>query len=569
MPVGTTAEHEDLRRTVRRWAEAHCPPSVPRAVLDGPPGEPSPVWKALAEQGWFGLHVGEAGGGEGFGLVELAVVLEELGRALLPGPLLPTVLTAAVLDRFGGPEARAAVLPGLIDGTAPAGMHLGTGELTIAESDGATARVSGTLRPVLGGSEVRWWLVPVEGHGWAVLDGEADEVSIEPLEALDPTRPLCLLSADGAAVPAAHVLPGVTTKEVRDLALVMAAAEAAGAARWCLDTASDYAKVRVQFGRPIGQFQAVKHKLADMLVTVEQADAVAWDAAQAWTGDDDPESRALAAAVAGAVGLEAAAGCAKTCIQILGGIGFTWEHDAHLYLRRAMATQQLLGHAGPLRHRVTALALGGARRSLASDLPPEAEAVRERLAPVVAEVAALDGAAQREAMAETGLHSPHWPSPWGRDASALEQLVVDEELARAGVARQHLGVGAWALPTIIAHGTPEQQERWVRPTLLGELSWCQLFSEPGAGSDLASLATRADRVPGGWRLNGQKVWTSMARTADWGICLARTDPAVPKHEGITYFVARHAHRGAGCPAAPGAHRRRHVQRGVPHRRVRA
>jgi alkylation response protein AidB-like acyl-CoA dehydrogenase len=102
--------------------------------------------------------------------------------------------------------------------------------------------------------------------------------------------------------------------------------------------------------------------------------------------------------------------------------------------------------------------------------------------------------------------------------------------------RPNLAVGAWAVPTIIAHGTPEQQERWVGPTLRGELVWCQLFSEPGAGSDLASLATRATRDDGGWTLDGQKVWTSIATRAHWGICLARTDPDAPKHEGITYFI---------------------------------
>jgi alkylation response protein AidB-like acyl-CoA dehydrogenase len=109
-------------------------------------------------------------------------------------------------------------------------------------------------------------------------------------------------------------------------------------------------------------------------------------------------------------------------------------------------------------------------------------------------------------------------------------------MAAAGVGRPHLAVGAWALPTIIAHGTDAQQERWVRPTLLGQLAWCQLFSEPGAGSDLAALSTRATRVGGGWFLNGQKVWTSLAQSADFGICLARTDPDAPKHAGITYFI---------------------------------
>ena len=139
-------------------------------------------------------------------------------------------------------------------------------------------------------------------------------------------------------------------------------------------------------------------------------------------------------------------------------------------------------------------------------------------------------------MAEAGLIMPHWPAPWGRGASPLEQLVIDEELAAAGVPRPHLAVGAWALPTLIAHGTAEQQERWVRPTLHGRLNWCQLFSEPGAGSDLAALSTRAERVEGGWVLNGQKVWTSLAQTADFGICLARSDPDAAKHAGITYFI---------------------------------
>ena len=123
-----------------------------------------------------------------------------------------------------------------------------------------------------------------------------------------------------------------------------------------------------------------------------------------------------------------------------------------------------------------------------------------------------------------------------RPASALEQLVIDQELAAVELHPPHLAVGAWALPTLIAHGTEEQQERWVRPTLLGRLSWCQLFSEPGAGSDLAALSTKANRVEGGYVLNGQKVWTSLAQTADYGICLARTDPDAPKHAGITYFI---------------------------------
>jgi alkylation response protein AidB-like acyl-CoA dehydrogenase len=147
-----------------------------------------------------------------------------------------------------------------------------------------------------------------------------------------------------------------------------------------------------------------------------------------------------------------------------------------------------------------------------------------------------DPAERRRDLATAGLMAPHWPPPWGRGAGAVEQLVIDQLCADHGLQRPNLAVAAWALPTIIAHGAAEQAERWVAPTLRGELLWCQLFSEPGAGSDLAALSTRATRVDGGWSLVGQKVWTSVAARADMGICLARTDPDVPKHRGITYFL---------------------------------
>jgi alkylation response protein AidB-like acyl-CoA dehydrogenase len=199
------------------------------------------------------------------------------------------------------------------------------------------------------------------------------------------------------------------------------------------------------------------------------------------------------------------------------------------------------GDVGALELDVATRAIAGARRNLVADLPEEAESLRAAVRKIVGDVAAAgaddpSGLTQRAALTEAGLITPHWPAPWGRGASPLEQLVIDEEMAAAGVMRPHLAVGAWALPTIIAYGTEEQQERWVRPTLLGQLNWCQLFSEPGAGSDLAGLSTKAERVEGGYVLNGQKVWTSLAQTADFGICLARSDPDAPKHAGITYFI---------------------------------
>jgi alkylation response protein AidB-like acyl-CoA dehydrogenase len=182
------------------------------------------------------------------------------------------------------------------------------------------------------------------------------------------------------------------------------------------------------------------------------------------------------------------------------------------------------------------LALDGVRRTLRIDLGEEAESLRESVRADVERVLAAQEDDRRTALAETGLLTPHWPAPYGRGADPRTQLVIDEELAAAGIRRPDLGIGAWAAPTVLGHGTEQQKERFVPATLRGELVWCQLFSEPGAGSDLAALRTKAERVEGGWRLTGQKVWTSLATTADWAICLARTNPEAPQHKGITYFL---------------------------------
>jgi alkylation response protein AidB-like acyl-CoA dehydrogenase len=267
-----------------------------------------------------------------------------------------------------------------------------------------------------------------------------------------------------------------------------------------------------------------------MLCRSERASAVTWDATVAHGQSSDEV--ALAVAVAAAVALDAAVENAKDCIQVLGGIGFTWEHDAHLYLRRAVALRQLHGDGAVWRQRVARLAIDGSRRSLRLPADPASQAVRA----AVREIAVLPDDERRAALADAGLLTPDWPRPYGLDATPAEQLAIDEELAAAGIARPDIKIAAWALPTIIRHGTDEQRERFVGPSLRGELIWCQLFSEPEAGSDLASLRTRAVRVDGGWLLTGQKVWTSVARQAHWGICLARSDADAPKHKGITYFL---------------------------------
>ncbi|MCX4551412.1 acyl-CoA dehydrogenase [Streptomyces sp. NBC_01500] len=511
MGIGITQEQRELADAVRGLLAREAPAEEVRKLLDAPPGTPGrpAYWDALAGQGLLGAHLPEEYGGGGGGLPDLAVVLEEAGRAALPGPYLPTVLASAVLHRAGRPDLAAPLADGRWTGAVAPG----------AEGD-----------PVLGGAEADL-VVLRYGGGWAAVDAAALDIQVQ--QGVDPTRPTAGVRVRDA-VPADRMLT-LDDPLVTDLAAVLFAAEACGTAAWALHTATEHAKVREQFGRPIGQFQAVKHLCADMLLRVEQARALTWDAARA--ADDRPEVRGLVAALAAGAALDAAYSCAKDCIQILGGIGFTWEHDAHIHLRRALVARQLLGAGDAHRARAVRLAAAGARRELRLELPAEAEPYREQARTAVESARGLDPAAARRALAPTGYAAPHLAEPYGLGAGPVQQLAVQQELKAAGVKLSDLGIATWVVPSLLAHGTPEQQERYLAPTLRGDLLWCQLFSEPGAGSDLASLRTRAERVEGGgWRINGQKVWTSAAQWADYGILLARTNPEAPKHQGLTYFL---------------------------------
>ncbi|EUA63074.1 acyl-CoA dehydrogenase, C-terminal domain protein [Mycobacteroides abscessus 1948] len=175
-------------------------------------------------------------------------------------------------------------------------------------------------------------------------------------------------------------------------------------------------------------------------------------------------------------------------------------------------------------------------RKVDIDLAPETEALRAEIRAEVAALKEIPSGKRNTAIAEGGWVLPYLPTPWGRAASPVEQVIISQEFLTGKVRRPQLGIATWLVPSIVAYGTEEQKQRFLPPTFRGEMMWCQLFSEPGAGSDLAGLSTKAVKVEGGWRLTGQKIWTSVAQFADWGACLARTDPSAPKHNGITYFL---------------------------------
>ncbi|MFG1925340.1 acyl-CoA dehydrogenase family protein [Cryptosporangium sp. NPDC048952] len=716
MSIAVTEDQLELGAAVSGFVARHAPVAGTRELFDALAAGGRPAhWAALVAQGLHAVHLPEEFGGQGGGLGELAVVLEEVGRGLLPGPFGPTVLASAVVSRAPAGDVRSALLDVLAGGAAAALVQPDAGltatpsadgwvltgrttpilglpsaevvivGATVTEPAGAAARPaaghSAAARPAAGHSAAGHSAAghsaaghpaaaghaaaghaaaghpaaghpaaghpaaghpaagypaaghpaagyPAAGHpaagypaagypaagypaaagalpaGGVVLTDEgaprvardgaalagsgpagggrtvwmrvepgADGVNIVVEEGVDLTRDVGRL--DLAGVTAADDLGEIDAEAVRYLVTALSAAEVAGVLAWAVKATVEYAQAREQFGRPIGSFQAVKHKAARLFVAAELAAAAAWDAVRSL--DQGLDQQRLAVGGAAVVALGRATDAVLEAVTLFGGIGFTWEHDVHLYWRRAMSLAALtgptgtwltdLGEAALISRRTSNVALdaldpsaadsagtaadsAGAAASAAAESASTAAApradFRERIGALIDRAMQLPEdtlttpghrtGPRRTYLADAGLIAPHWPAPHGLGATPIQQLVIAEEFARRNLTPPSIVIGDWAMPTILAHGTPEQVERFAGPTLRGELVWCQLFSEPGAGSDLAGLATKAVKVDGGWTLNGQKVWTSSAHLADWGICLARTDPDAPKHKGISYFL---------------------------------
>ncbi len=533
MAIALTDDHRELAEVARAFLTSHKARWAARSLLDATDEARPGFWPDLAELGWLGLHIDEEHGGSGYGLPELVVVIEELGRAVAPGPFVPTVIASALIAEDGTADQKSRLLPGLIDGSVTAGVGL-DGRVRVA--DGPEGRTADGEAGIVLGAGLAELLLIAAGDDVLLLERDRAGVSVDVPENLDPTRRSGRVRLDNVRITDEDVVAGARHSALAR-ARTLLAAEAVGGASDCVDAAVDYAKVRQQFGRTIATFQAVKHHCANMLVAVESAVAAVWDASRA-AGEDSSEDEAqfrLAAAVAAALAFPAYARNAELNIQVHGGIGFTWEHDAHLHLRRALVTSALFGGDAPASDVFDRTAAGAVREN-SLDLPPEAEELRTRIHADAAEIAAPDPDAQLDKLIETGYVMPHWPKPWGRAADAVEQLVIEEEFRAAGIKRPDYGITGWVILTLIQHGTDWQIERFVEKALRKDEIWCQLFSEPDAGSDAASIKTKATRVDGGWKINGQKVWTSGAHYCARGLATVRTDPAAPKHAGITTVI---------------------------------
>ena len=372
MSMTFSAEQDELRSSVRRFLEQKSKSADVRRLMETDEGYDPAVWSQMAEQlGLQGLALPEEHGGSGYGFIEQIAVIEEMGRALLCAPYFSTVVLAATaLLESGDEAAQKDLLPDIADGSTigtlawvedPASWDTSAISAT-ARRSGDTYAIDGAKTLVLDGHVANLLLVVAQtdnGPSLFAVEADATGLSRRKLETLDMTRKLAAVEFSGT--PARLIAEeGAATRILeRTLqhAVVALSAEQVGGAQKCLDMSVDYAKLRVQFGRPIGSFQAIKHKCADMLLEVESAKSAAYYAA--WAIADNTEEVPVVASLAKAYCSDAFASAATETIQIHGGIGFTWEHDAHLYYRRAKSTEQFLGSPAAHRDTLAGLLLAG------------------------------------------------------------------------------------------------------------------------------------------------------------------------------------------------------------------
>ena len=367
MDFAFTSDQQLLKNSARAFLDEHCKAATVRMLWNDPRGESEAMWKEMAQLGWLGLALPEAHGGSDLGMVECSLLLEEMGRASYPGPYLPTILVATAIDRAGTDAQKQRWLPAVCAGGARASAAFLDGELswapdaivTRAEKSGSGWKLSGAKPFVAWAHLADVMLVPArtaEGLTLFLVDPRAGGIKQTPVTGMDLATRWVNLTLDNVAVAGDAVLgaPGKgqpLLEALLRMGAVGAAAEMLGAARRCLDMAVEYAKVREQFGQPIGSFQAIRHKCAEMLLEVENSHAAVYYAA--WALAADAEDAELAASVAKAYVGDASRKVCGEAIQVHGGIGFTWEYDLHLYFKRAKALEVQYGDADYHRELIT------------------------------------------------------------------------------------------------------------------------------------------------------------------------------------------------------------------------
>lgn len=580
-----------LRNEIRKFLTKESPLTQARAVLEEGTSHAAGVWSGMAQLGVTALMLPEDCGGIGLGAMEMCVVAEEVGRQLSPVPLSSTMYLAvqAVLlaTRLGSAQRQRWLLP--VSGGAVGCLAAATdGTLALDELPQFDGRsLLGSCALVADGLAAQWGVALARNaDGQRVLVAfEMDEsVARKALKTLDASKPFASLQFNHTP---AELLEGEQNslqvlQRVRNRAAVLLAFEQLGAADAALEMASHYAKERKAFGRPIGSYQGIKHKLANLYTQNQMARAHCYYGAWALDADMNQAQPTVelaelagAAAAARVSATQALSDAAQENLHTHGGMGYTWELDCHLFYRRARQQAVELGSIHAWREQVAATLeqrlnhqpatsrqpKAGDQDSQSMDFDDTAQEAAFRAecrAWLQANAKAKMGAdeffgrgmtaeqrmdAAREwqgKKAGAGLGAITWPKALGgRGGTPMQELIWRQEegqfLVPTGMFNVSLGM---VLPSVMAHASPEVLGRHVAPALAGKELWCQLLSEPGAGSDLGMVRTCAERCTDGregWLINGQKVWTSLAQFAQFGLVLTRTNPQASKFEGLSTF----------------------------------
>ncbi|HVV35921.1 MAG TPA: acyl-CoA dehydrogenase, partial [Acidimicrobiales bacterium] len=538
MNFDLSEELVELQRIARDVAERECPASLVRGVVeaDKDVGE---LWNTLVRLEWPGLTVDVDDGGSGATTVELAVILEQLGWAADPSPFTATTTQYLPLVRADHELAR-----DVCGGATGAAIYDG-----FTLDDGL---LHGAARHVRDGDRADRIAIVV-GDRVAVVD--RSDLDVERQPTVDRSLHLATVRADG--VRPARVADGVDVDRARNVALLGLSCGIVGASQRIFELVVDHVRHRHQFGVPIGSFQAVKHMVVDVYVAIERARALCQYAAMAIAEDDDRQT--IASAMAKAAAGDAQRIAAQHGVQLFGALGFTWENDLQLYVKRAKSSEILLGSGHSHRQRVARMVLADPHAArLTLDLDPSAQAFRDELeawldanTPDVSETTERSRSSShipewarrfQRAMFDAGWLLPGNPPEFGgRNASLIEQFVHQEVLGDRRIYQSFNPQGlSIIVPSLLAFGTVEQKRKWAVPIMRAEITASLGMSEPDAGSDLAGLRTRAaldaNDGDGQFVVNGQKVWTSGAHDADVIFAFVRTDPDAPKHKGISALV---------------------------------
>jgi alkylation response protein AidB-like acyl-CoA dehydrogenase len=570
MYFGFTEEQAMLRQSVRRFLEQRCPISEVRRLKATPTGYSEELWQEMASAGWLGILVPDHYGGLGLGLLDLVIVLEEMGRGVFPSPFIAHTLATLAILELGNEQQRERYLPALVNGSRKASLALFEESSSIApgstrlQADRADQGfiLNGEKRMVLDPESADLFVVsfrPGRGDdelGIAVIDATAAGVKATAFPLIDETKRMGNVVFTNARVSTDQVLSTgsagmAALARMLDQGALALTAEMSGAVDAAIQLTVQYARQRTQFGHPIGHFQAVKHPLAEMYVDMESFRSLLYYGAYAH--DQRKTELSRIASLAKAYATETLNRVGTDAIQIHGATGFMVDMDIHLYYMRSKWARPVYGDAAAHYERAFAIRENNGYFKIELDLTDDEKGFREEVRAFLAEhntpVAERNNKTFRQwlqAVREKRYIGFAWPrEAGGYGGTLMQQFILKEELLNANaqmLGTDYTGLG-WVGPAVIQFGTREQQQRYLPDILDSKTAWCTGYSEPGVGSDLAALQCKAVLNPQGthYIVNGQKIWTSLAHMATGIYCLVRTGhignmTAENKHDGITCLL---------------------------------